>query len=143
VDDSPEMVELLARYFSTHGMTVISAHNGYQCLEQMKQKAVDVIVLDVMMPGMDGLEVCAALKASPATCTIPIILLTAKDDKETRLAGMRLGVSEFLTKPVRGRDLLARVQTQIRVRHWLGDLERELEGLALPASKGFSNEAQL
>jgi DNA-binding response OmpR family regulator len=78
-----------------------------------------------------------------ATCAIPIILLTAKDDKETRLAGMRLGVSEFLTKPVRGKDLLARVQTQIWVRHWLGDLERELEGLALSARRKFQNEAHL
>ena len=84
--------------------------------------AVDVIVLDVMMPGMNGLEVCEALKdiAAPP----PVILLTAKDDMATREAGMSLGVSEFVVKPVNNRDLLARIQTQLSARQWERDIDR-------------------
>lgn len=96
-------------------MRVLTAYSGRECLERVRQQAVDVIVLDVMMPGMDGLEVCAALREMPAGRSIPIILLTARDDMRTRLAGLELGISEFVVKPVRGRELLARVQTQVEV----------------------------
>jgi DNA-binding response OmpR family regulator len=130
VDDNPDMVDLLTRYLKRQGMRVLPAFNGQQCLDQVRHNAVDVIVLDVMMPGMNGLEVCTALKAMPASRSTPVILLTAKDDIETRLAGIRLGVSEFLTKPVRGKDLLACIRTQIEVGRWLGELEQELESLS-------------
>lgn len=96
-------------------MRVLTAYSGRECLERVRQQAVDVIVLDVMMPGMDGMEVCAALREMPAGRSIPIILLTARDDMRTRLAGLELGISEFVVKPVRGRELLARVQTQVEV----------------------------
>jgi DNA-binding response OmpR family regulator len=96
---------------------------------------VDVIVLDVMMPGMDGLEVCRHLKqVDPVP---PIILLTAKDDIATRSAGMLLGVSEFVVKPVNNRDLIARIKTQLSTRQW----EREIDqtSAAIDQSKKSEN----
>ncbi|MBI3301547.1 MAG: response regulator [Deltaproteobacteria bacterium] len=98
VDDNPDTVDLVSRYLSWQGMVAVPAYSGQQCLEQVRQGAVDVIVLDVMMPGMDGLEVCAALQQMASARATSIILLTACDDRETRLAGIKLGVSDFLRK---------------------------------------------
>ena len=87
-----------------------------------------------MMPGVDGLEVCRRLKASEATAGLPIVLLTALDDMETRAAGMKLGVSEFLTKPINVDELERRLETQVGVRRRAAEFERvgrrldELEG---------------
>jgi DNA-binding response OmpR family regulator len=121
VDDNEDAVDIIARLLSHHGMTAIRAYNGLECLEIVRARPVDVIILDVMMPGMDGLEVCKQLKQiAPAP---PVILLTAKDDMATRAAGMSLGVSEFVVKPVNNRDLLARIKTQLSTRQW----EREID----------------
>ena len=122
VDDNKDAVDIIARLLSQHGLTALRAYSGQECLDLVRSRAVDVIVLDVMMPGMDGLEVCRHLKqATPPTP--PIILLTAKDDMATRSAGMSLGVSEFVVKPVNNRDLIARIKTQLSTRQW----ERELD----------------
>ena len=86
VDDNEDLVDILTRLLSRYGMNALPAYNGRDCLEIVRNTAVDVIVLDVMMPGMDGLEVCAELKK--LALSIPIILLTAKDDMATRGAGM-------------------------------------------------------
>jgi DNA-binding response OmpR family regulator len=114
VDDDPDLVDLLGRFLSRQGMKILVASNGPQCLEIVQgSPSIDVIVLDIMMPGMDGLQVCAALKEIENARAIPIILLTARDDVETRIAGVELGVSEFIVKPASGRDLVARIQTQV------------------------------
>ena len=123
VDDNAEMVEFLNLYLSQHGLRVLSAYSGRQCLEIASRELIDLIVLDVMMPGMNGIETCQALKELPMLRQIPILFLTAKDDRNTRLAGIDLGISEFLPKPIRGRELLERIQTQLAVRQW----ERELD----------------
>jgi len=104
----------------------LPAYNGQQCLEKVSQGAIDAIVLDVMMPGMDGLEVCAALKKMASVCSIPIILLTAKDDLDTHLAAMRLGVSEFIVKPARIQDLVARLQVHLECNRKAREMERVL-----------------
>ena len=114
VDDNKDVVDILTRLISRYGMNALPAYNGRECLEIVQRSAVDVIVLDVMMPGMDGLEVCAELKN--LALSIPVILLTAKDDMATRGAGMSLGVSEFVVKPVNNKDLLAHIKTQISAR---------------------------
>ena len=126
VDDNAEMVEFLNLYLSQRGLHVLSAYSGRQCLEIASRERVDLIVLDVLMPGMNGIETCKALKALPALRPIPIVFLTAKDDRNTRLAGIELGVSEFLTKPIRGRELLECIQMQLAVRRW----EHELDTLS-------------
>src|SRR5262245_10042319 len=90
VDDDPHTLEILSRWLAREGYTTIRADNGPDCLKQLASEHVDVIVLDVMMPGMDGLQVCEKLRASENWRDIPIVLLTAKDDIETRARGMTL-----------------------------------------------------
>src|SRR6266540_6009804 len=114
VDDNKDVVDILVHLLSRHGLIALGAYSGRECLEIVSSQPVDVITLDVMMPGMDGLEVCGELKRlSPS---LPVILLTAKDDMATREAAMALGVSEFVVKPINNRDLIARILTQVRVR---------------------------
>lgn len=122
VDDNRDMVEILTRLLSRRGLQALHAYSGQECLEIVQNHVVDVIVLDVMMPGMNGLEVCAVLKDMVAPP--PVILLTAKDDMATRAAGMALGVSEFVVKPVNNRDLLARIETQLSTRQWEREIDR-------------------
>ena len=124
VDDNKDTVDILTWLLVRHKLTVLRAYNGPECLEIVRGHAVDVILLDVMMPGMDGLAVCAELQRSAPA--LPIILVTAKDDMPTRAAGMKLGVSEFIAKPINHADLLARIQTQISVRR----LEQEADRLS-------------
>ena len=121
VDDNKDVVELLELLLTHHGLNVHKAYGGQQCLALVRSEPVDLVVLDVMMPGTDGLTVCRELKRDfPA---LPIILLTARDDMSTRTEAMSLGVSEFVTKPVDNHDLLMRIQTQLRNREW----EKEMD----------------
>ena len=111
VDDNKGALEFFLLLLSKQGLAVIGASNGRECLDIVKSRPVDLIVLDVMMPVLDGLQVCHELKKIiPAP---PIILLTARDDMTTRAAAMDLGVSEFVAKPVNNRDLLSRVRMQL------------------------------
>ena len=111
VDDNRGVLEFLLLLLSKHGFKAIGASSGSRCLEIVRSHSIDLIVLDVMMPGMDGLQVCQELKKSGAL--VPVILLTARDDLATRAAAMDLGVSEFVAKPVNNRDLINRVRTQL------------------------------
>jgi DNA-binding response OmpR family regulator len=116
VDDNKGVLEFLLLLLSKHGLTAIGATSGGECLSIVKSRPVDLIVLDVMMPVMDGLQVFRELKKiCPA---VPVILLTARDDMNTRAEAMDLGVSEFVAKPVNNRDLLNRIRTQLRSREW-------------------------
>jgi DNA-binding response OmpR family regulator len=116
VDDNKGVLEFLVLLLSKHGLSVRAASSGNECLEIVKRRSVDLVILDVMMPVMDGLQVCQELKRiSPS---IPIILLTARDDMMTRAAAMDLGVSEFVAKPVNNQDLLNRVRMQLRNLEW-------------------------
>ena len=116
VDDNKGVLEFLVLLLTKHGLNAIPASSGKECLEIVQSRPVDLIILDVMMPVMDGLQVCGELKK--IVPSIPIILLTARDDMETRAAGMHHGVSEFIAKPVNNRDLLARIRTQLRTQEW-------------------------
>ena len=84
-----------------------------RCLQLGRENHVDVILLDLMMPEMDGFQVCRALKTDPATAEIPVIMITARDDLDARAEGMRLGVSDFLAKPVFRRQLANRIRAQL------------------------------
>jgi DNA-binding response OmpR family regulator len=116
VDDNKCVLDFLLLLLSKHGLSVIGASSGKECLNIVESRTVDLIILDVMMPTMDGLEVCRELKK--ITPEVPIILLTARDDMTTRAAAMELGVSEFVAKPVNNQDLLNRVRMQLRNLEW-------------------------
>jgi len=116
VDDDPHAVEILTRMLTREGYDCLSATSGPQALEVVRGNAIDVILLDVMMPEMDGLQVCEQLQKDQNWRQIPVILLTAKDDMETRARGMTLGVSEYLTKPINKRELFTRIAAQIHSR---------------------------
>jgi CheY-like chemotaxis protein len=113
VDDDPDTVTVLSRYLQREGFAPIEAMSGPQCLKLVAQAHVDVILLDLMMPEMDGFEVVRALKSNPATAEIPIIMITARDDIESRSEGMRVGVSDFLAKPVFRKQLANRIKAQL------------------------------
>lgn len=116
VDDNKGVLDFLILLLSKHGYKTIGANGGLECLEIVRRQPVDLIISDVMMPAMDGLQLCEELKlVAPQT---PVILLTARDDMATRAAAMDLGVSEFVTKPVNNRDLLTRVRTQLSNLEW-------------------------
>lgn len=116
VDDDPHAVEILLRMLQREGYECIGVQSGQEALKAAKEKAVDVILLDVMMPEMDGLQVCERLRQDPDLLQIPVMLLTARDDLDTRTQGMNLGVSEFLTKPINKRELFSRIEAQLHTR---------------------------
>jgi DNA-binding response OmpR family regulator len=113
VDDDPDTVTVLSRYLEREGFAPIEAMSGAQCLKLVADYHIDVILLDLMMPEMDGFEVVRALKGNPATAEIPIIMITARDDIEARSEGMRVGVSDFLAKPVFRKQLANRIKAQL------------------------------
>jgi len=115
VDDDPDTVSILARHLQREGFVAIEAVSGVECLRIAREHPVDVILLDLMMPDMDGFEVCRALKEETNTAEIPIIMITARDDLDARAEGMRLGVSDFLAKPVFRRQLANRIRAQLEV----------------------------
>lgn len=121
VDDNADVVELLELLLTHHGLHVLKAYGGEESIQLARREKVDLVVLDVMMPGTDGLVVCRELKRDFPD--LPIILLTARDDMATRSEAMSLGVCEFVTKPVDNHDLLKRIQTQLKNREW----EKEMD----------------
>lgn len=123
VDDDPDALFILDRLLCRQGYRVFTATGGRSALETLDREPVDVIVLDVMMPDLDGLQVAAAVRQNEATQGIPIILLTASAHTETRVAAMALGVSEFVTKPLNSRDLLKRIRAQLHQRRLGNELD--------------------
>ncbi len=122
VDDVPANVKLLEARLSAEYYEVVTASNGYEALEFCENNRVDVILLDVMMPGMDGFEVCRRLKSQPATAYIPVILVTALDQDMDRITGLNFGADDFLTKPVNDLQLLARVKSLVRLKNLTDEL---------------------
>ena len=137
VDDDPHTLEILSRWLAREGYTTVRADSGPACLDCLGQGPIDVIVLDVMMPGMDGLQVCEQLRANQDWRSIPVVLLTAKDDIETRSRGMSLGVSEYLTKPINKRELFTRIATQLHA----SEINRKL-GETVAATSNVRGDAE-
>jgi DNA-binding response OmpR family regulator len=132
VDDNKDFVEFLRLLLTNQGFEVRSAYSGRQCLDDIRNHAPDLVILDVMMPQMDGLQVCRELRRiSPS---LPVFLLTAKDDLTTRETAMELGVSEFLAKPVNIEDFITRVRTQCHISQWDKTLDATLIRTAEPDS---------
>jgi CheY-like chemotaxis protein len=114
VDDQTINVQLLKRKLEREGMQVAAAYSGQEALDLVRQQKPDLILLDVMMPEMDGIEVCRRLQADEDTRPIPIIFVTARTSKEGKLEGLGVGAVDYITKPIDLDETLARVQTQLR-----------------------------
>ena len=114
VEDDRDIADLIAHYIEKAGWQAQVAASGSEGLTQARQKAPDCVVLDVMLPGMDGLEVCRALRTDPATAGIPIIMLTARADETDRIVGLELGADDYLAKPFSPGELVARIRALLR-----------------------------
>ena len=129
VDDQPINVQLLKRKLEREGMTIATAYSGQEALNLVAADKPDLILLDVMMPDMDGIEVCQRLQADHETKSIPIIFITARTSKEGKIEGLGVGAVDYITKPIDLDETLARVQTQLRfvqINRELVDLQRRL-----------------
>ena len=117
VEDDKDIADLIAHYLQKAGHTVDSAASGTAALRHVKDSAPDLILLDLMLPGMDGLLVCQTLRSDPATASIPIIMLTARGEESERVTGLELGADDYVTKPFSPRELIARVAALLRRVH--------------------------
>lgn len=116
VDDTTNNIKIAAKMLQQPGYKLFFATSGQEALEAVRQTGFDLILLDVMMPGMDGFEVCQRLKAEKRSADIPVIFLTAKTDTASIVKGFDLGAVDYVTKPFNGKELLARVKTHLALR---------------------------
>ena len=128
VDDKPFNVDYLEQELEDLGYATVSASNGQEALAKVAAESPDLILLDVMMPIMDGFAVCRMLKGNEETRLIPIVIMTALDGIDDRIRGIEAGADDFLTKPVNQRELMARIQTTLTLKHTvdrkIGELRR-------------------
>jgi class 3 adenylate cyclase len=129
IDDDPDMAGFLARMLVQQGMRAEVAADGHAALEMIAASSPDLVLLDVQMPGPSGFEICRRLKGQEATALLPVVLITALEDQESRVRGIEAGADDFLSKPVRREELIARVNTLRR----LHETRKELEGRRLAA----------
>ncbi len=116
VDDTPANLKLLADLLGAKGYGVVTASAGPEALEKVEKERPDLVLLDVMMPGMSGYEVCRKIRESPATAMLPVVMVTALDPAQERVKGIEAGADDFLMKPINQQELLARVRSLLRVK---------------------------
>ena len=124
VDDQRSNLELMAGVLKARGYDVLTAADGEAALEQVREAGPDIVVSDILMPGLDGYELCRRLRASPATALLPVVLVTSLDPQGERMRGIEAGADDFITKPVNWEELFARVRSLLRVK----SLQDELKG---------------
>ena len=124
VDDEPKMVRLVKAYLEQEGYQALTAYDGLSALEVARQQHLDLIVLDLMLPGMDGLDVVRVLRSEGNK--VPVIMLTAKTTEQDKLVGLNLGADDYVTKPFSPRELMARVRAVLRR---VGESKAEPEAL--------------
>jgi class 3 adenylate cyclase/CheY-like chemotaxis protein len=125
VDDVAKNVKLLSDLLQVKGYATVTAESGQQALAQLAAEKPDLILLDVMMPGMSGYEVCQAIRADPAHAMLPVVLVTALDPAQERARGLEAGADDFLSKPVNQAELLARVRSLLRVKTLYDEVQRQ------------------
>jgi phosphate regulon transcriptional regulator PhoB len=114
VEDEPDIRELVVHHLKREGYQVSTAASGEEALRQVHASLPDLVLLDLMMPAMDGLEVCRRLRQDPGTATLPIVMLTAKGDEVDRVIGLEIGADDYVVKPFSPKELLARVRAVLR-----------------------------
>jgi putative two-component system response regulator len=134
VDDVPLNLKMLEAMLASEGYCIIKASDGHEALHLVSKYHMDLVLLDVMMPGMDGYEVCQHLKANEKTRLIPVVMVTALDDTVSRIKGIQAGADDFITKPPHKAELLARVQSLIKVNNLnkrLADIKSVIMSIAI------------
>ena len=126
VDDVPVNIQLLVTYLAAEGYDVVSAKDGYDAMKAVKEHQPDLILLDVMMPKMNGFKVCEVIKSDDATKFIPVILVTALNELEDKVKGMNSGADDFLAKPFNKLELLVRVRSLLRIKHLHDELQEKV-----------------
>lgn len=111
VDDEPEIIKLMQIYLENEGYRLLMARDGLEALEQVSRESIDVMVLDVMMPNMDGVEACMKIRE---TEHFPIIMLSAKGQDMDKITGLSVGADDYVTKPFSPLELVARIKSQLR-----------------------------
>lgn len=143
VDDVKDNVDILEQFFSSKGFETISAYGGQEALEKIQSLHPDIVLLDIMMPDLDGYHVCEKLRKEMTLFkNMPVILVTAKDDVESKVKGLALGADDYVTKPFDVQELCARVQAALRLKHAqdelkeLNELKNQFLGMASHDIKG-------
>lgn len=143
VDDEPRNLQLIEAMLRPEGHRARTASNAAEALAAVAEQAPDLILLDIMLPDLSGFEVAALLKANPATRSIPIIMVTALDDRKSKLAGLNAGAEEFISKPVDGAELMIRVRNLLRLKEYsdfLANHNRILEQLVQERTATLAEE---
>ena len=131
VDDEPQNIRLLQIRLQADGYTVLAANSGQEALELVQAEAPDLILLDIMMPGMNGFEVCQQLRAEEATQFIPVVMVTALAEQEDRIRAIEAGADDFISKPFDSHEVLARVRSLVRIKKYHDALEQANRELRL------------
>jgi adenylate cyclase len=130
VDDTPHNVKMLVDLLSAKGYATVTAGSGQEGLERVEAERPDLVLLDVMMPGMDGYEVCRRIRANPEYGILPVVMVTALDPARERIKGLEAGADDFLTKPVNMAELVARVRSLLRIKDLYGTVQAQAAELA-------------
>jgi len=125
VDDNPENLDILQTRLARHGYEILTARDGEEALAKAREKCPDLILLDIMMPKLDGIEVCRRLKADPSLPFMPIIMVTARADSKDIVAGLEAGGDEYLTKPLDQAALVARVKSMLRIKQLHDTIQKQ------------------
>jgi two-component system alkaline phosphatase synthesis response regulator PhoP len=126
VEDEPNIVELVKYNLDREGYHTVSAKTGKEGLELVRQELPDLVLLDLMLPEIDGISVCKLLRADPQTKFIPIIILTAKSEEADRVLGLEIGADDYVTKPFSPRELVARIRAVLRRSGYIDESEPEV-----------------
>ncbi len=131
IEDEPDILEVIQYNLEREGHKVIACRNGEQGLSRIRTDNPDLVILDLMLPGMDGVEVCRQVKSDPVTRSIPIVMVTAKGEESDIVLGLGIGADDYITKPFSPRELVARIKVVLRrgpLREQSGGGERVVRG---------------
>ncbi|HVF62548.1 MAG TPA: response regulator [Casimicrobiaceae bacterium] len=129
VDDTPQNVKLLADILGAKGFVAITAASGEEALRKLEAESPDIVLLDIMMPGLSGYDVCRRIRANPATTLLPVVLVTSLDPNAERLKGIEAGADDFVQKPFSHAELLARVRSLLRIKSLQDEVARQANEL--------------